>query len=283
MIHSARFPWGDSVCTLVFCARSGVHHNLLRRDLEILGRSVPPRYCLRLLGEQFSLSRYLEVLTVRRGALLGVWLLAKSPSCIRFPPVVPYVVPCLMTLEDQRAFALIVPLALAGDRLSAPTVHSPGRGGAAGSRAKEEHGLAAPSLGRSPPATVPEQRVTSRRHGPAGGEPGRVHSAAAAHTARPNRLGHARDRPSSLKGKSGPSAQLEKNEQLRVWKGRARRSDASSSRLPLPERREALQVRHSPRTHLKAGEAADRQTAPGYRLSFLRSPACSRGPSKTIA
>ncbi|KAJ1161256.1 hypothetical protein NDU88_001743 [Pleurodeles waltl] len=49
------------------------------------------------------------------------------------------------------------------------------------------------------------------------------------------------------------------------------RPDASSSRLPLPERREALQVRRSPRTLLKAGEAADRQTA-SSRLSDNPAP-----------
>ncbi|KAJ1092292.1 hypothetical protein NDU88_005403 [Pleurodeles waltl] len=172
MIHSARFPWGDSVCTLVFCTESGVHHSLLCRNLEILDRNVPPCCCLRLLGAQFSLPRYLGVLSSLR----------------------PFVTPPAAFCECLRGFS--------------------GRSRAAGSRAKEEHGRSTPSLGRSPPAAVPKQRVTSRRHGrgPAGGEPERVRSAAAAaaHTARPNCLGHARNRPSPLKGKSRPNAQSEK-------------------------------------------------------------------------
>ncbi|KAJ1188830.1 hypothetical protein NDU88_005587 [Pleurodeles waltl] len=192
MIHSARFPWGDSVCTLVFCTESGVHHSLLRRDLEILGRNVPPRCCLRLLGGQFSLSRYLGVLSSLRPF---VTLPAAFCECLRG------------FLGKFSQFGIG---ALLG--LCAPTVHSPGRRRAAGSRAKEEHGRAAPSLGRSPPAAVPKQCVTSRHHarGPAGGEPERVRSATAARTARPNNLGHTRNWPSPIKGKSGPNAQLEK-------------------------------------------------------------------------
>ncbi|KAJ1177027.1 hypothetical protein NDU88_002293 [Pleurodeles waltl] len=245
MIHSARFPWGDSVCTLVFCTESGVHHSLLRRDLEILGRNVPPCCCLRLLGGQFSRSRCLGVLSS-----LGPFVTLPAAFC-----------ECLSFFWGWSR--------------------------AAGSRAKEEHERAAPSLGRSPPAVVPKQRVTSHRHGrgPAGGEPERVRSAAAAaaHTARPNRLGHARNRPSPLKGKSGLTPNRRGKEKLGVRRGRTRRPDASGSRLPLPERGEVLQARRSPWTHLKAGEAANRQTAPGYCFLFLCSPACSRGPSKTIA
>ncbi|KAJ1112069.1 hypothetical protein NDU88_000340 [Pleurodeles waltl] len=56
----------------------------------------------------------------------------------------------------------------------------------------------------------------------------------------------------------GPTPIRRGKAQLGVRRGRIRRPDASGSCLPLSERGEALQARRSPRTHLKAGEAANR-------------------------
>ncbi|KAJ1154145.1 hypothetical protein NDU88_006899 [Pleurodeles waltl] len=165
------------------------------------------------------------------------------------------------------------------------------------SRAKEEHGQAAPSLGCSPSAAAPradprhsDQSSVSHLTAVAGAsevetQRKSVQPRLRRHS-RPGRTASGTHGTSQAHLREGPiPTPIRRGKvQLGVRRGRARRPEASGSRLPLPERWEALQVQtHATDPTQGQGGREPPDSARVIFLFFPCSPACSGGPNRSFA